>query len=63
MSNKQKKITVLLDAEDFKRFSDFCHVNGFKKSTLLARLLREFLENEDVTNEGHRSFRNNSRSD
>ena len=43
MSSKQKKITVLLDHEDFHEFDRFCRENGFKKSTLIARLLKDFM--------------------
>jgi hypothetical protein len=43
LSNKQKKVTVLLEEAEFEDFDRFCRENGFKKSTLLARLLREFL--------------------
>jgi hypothetical protein len=46
VSNKHKKITVLLDQAEFSKFDQFCYENGFKKSTLLVRLLREFLERE-----------------
>lgn len=46
VSNKQKKITVLLDQAEFDRFDRFCSERGFKKSTLLVRLIREFLARE-----------------
>lgn len=46
VSNKQKKITVLLDQAEFDRFDRFCNDRGFKKSTLLVRLIREFLASE-----------------
>ncbi len=46
MSPSSKKITVLLDESCFRRFDQFCHEKGFKKSTLLARLIREFMERE-----------------
>lgn len=46
MSANPKKITVLLDPHEFRRFDEFCRERGFKKSTLLARLIREFLESE-----------------
>ncbi len=44
---KQSKITVLLDADGFDRFERFCDLQGFKKSTLIARLIREHLDRED----------------
>ncbi len=43
---KQSKITVLLDADEFERFERYCDSQGFKKSTLIARLIREHLDGE-----------------
>jgi len=40
----KRKITVLLDQEEFDEFDKFCRHNAFKKSTLMVRLLKEFLE-------------------
>ncbi len=40
------KVTVLLTPDDFSRFDDYCRVMGFKKSTLIARLVREHLDAE-----------------
>lgn len=51
MSTKQKKITLLAPGE-FKQFDRFCRERGFKKSTLLVRLLREFLEREALERDG-----------
>jgi len=42
----RNKITVILDAEEFDRFESFCKQRGFKKSTLIARLIREHLDKE-----------------
>lgn len=40
------KISVLLsDAED-ERFTAYCQEKGFKKSTLLVRLIRDHLDRE-----------------
>lgn len=52
MPNKQKKITVLLEQKEFDEFDQFCQEHGFKKSTLLVRLLREFLEREAMAKDG-----------
>jgi len=41
------KITVLLDPAGFDRLSAYCDRQGFKKSTLIARLIREHLDSED----------------
>ncbi len=56
MSAKQKKITVLLEQEEFDEFDDFCRANGFKKSTLLVRLLKEFLKHEASTKEHEKTM-------
>lgn len=40
------KITVLLSEAEFLRFDTYCEERGFKKSTLIARLIREHLNNE-----------------
>lgn len=41
---KPSKITVLLDPSGFGRFEAYCESQGFKKSTLIARLIREHLD-------------------
>jgi hypothetical protein len=43
---KPIKITVLLDDPEFERFDSYCRERGFKKSTLIARLIRNFLDME-----------------
>lgn len=43
------RITVLLDEDVDARFTDFCQQQGFKKSTLAARLIREHLKRESGT--------------
>ena len=40
------KITVLLNEEEFARFDNYCRDRGFKKSTLIARLIRQFMDLE-----------------
>jgi hypothetical protein len=40
------KVTVLLDAAEFERFDAYCHERGYKKSTLIARLVRQYLDLE-----------------
>lgn len=49
-----RKITVLLTDDEFGRFQDYCDLQGFKKSTLIARMIRDLLETENV---GRRSSR------
>ena len=40
------KISVLLAPDEAERFEAYCRKRGFKKSTLIARLIREYLDNE-----------------
>lgn len=40
------KISVLLNEDEAERFEAYCHEQGFKKSTLIARLIREHLDQE-----------------
>ena len=40
------KITVLMDQEEFERFDNYCRERGYKKSTLIARLIRQYLDLE-----------------
>ena len=44
MNRKRVKISVLLDSKEFDRFDAFCQERGFKKSTLIARLIRDHLD-------------------
>ncbi len=45
-AEKPSKITVLLDVSEFARFDAYCNARGFKKSTLIARLIRDHLDKE-----------------
>jgi len=49
---RARQVTVLLAEEEYARFSAYCRRHGFKKSTLIARLIREYLEREEF---GHQS--------
>ena len=40
---RQNRITVLLDSDMYQLFDRYCKSSGFKKSTLIARLIREHL--------------------
>jgi len=46
VASKRKKVTVLLDPHEFQRFEAYCAKLGFKKSTLIARLIREHLDSQ-----------------
>lgn len=37
------RVQVLISPEEAKRFDRYCQERGFKKSTLIARLIREHL--------------------
>ncbi len=39
------RVTVILNEEDGQLFEAYCDKNGFKKSTLINRLIREHIEN------------------
>jgi hypothetical protein len=43
---KPTKITVLLTDDEFERFDAYCRERGYKKSTLIARLIRQYLDLE-----------------
>lgn len=43
---RTSKITVLLPHDEFSRFDAYCAERGFKKSTLIARLIRDHLDRE-----------------
>lgn len=38
------RVNVLLTPEDFDRLTDYCERTGHKKSTLIATLIRRFLD-------------------
>ncbi len=46
MTEKEKRVSVLLSEDEFDRFDAFCEEKGHKKSTLIARLIREHLDSE-----------------
>jgi hypothetical protein len=46
IQKQRKQITVLLDPREAERFERYCEERGFKKSTLIARLVREHLNSQ-----------------
>lgn len=44
---KTCKISVLVPEDEAERFESYCRENGFKKSTLIVRLIKEHL-NRDI---------------
>jgi hypothetical protein len=51
MENRSK-ISVVLSVEEFRRFDAYCAEKGFKKSTLIARLIREHMDREGFRVQG-----------
>ena len=45
-STKKQKVTVLLETQEWSRFDAFCRARGHKKSTLIARLVRDHLDSK-----------------
>jgi metal-responsive CopG/Arc/MetJ family transcriptional regulator len=45
--SESARVQVLLPPAEAERFTAYCRRQGFKKSTLIARLVREYLERED----------------
>lgn len=41
------RVQVLITEAEAERFEAYCKTKGFKKSTLIARLIREHLDRED----------------
>lgn len=52
-----KKVTVLLPDDQFERFDAYCEERGYKKSTLIARLLRDLLDVDPAGHDATRSRR------
>lgn len=46
------RVQVLLRATDAERFERFCLQRGYKKSTLIAHLIREHLNHEGFESPG-----------
>ena len=40
------RVQVLMSPEEAERFDSYCQERGFKKSTLIVRLIREHLDQE-----------------
>lgn len=57
MGKNTTKVTVLLDCAEFERFHRYCSLRGFKKSTLIARLIREHLNSESFETQGVLPFK------
>ena len=64
-SKKQRtrSVSVLLTEEEFDRFERFCTEQGHKKSTLIARLVREHLDSQHFGMQGNLGFSKPSAED
>ena len=47
--NDTARIQVLMPRDEADRFEAYCHERGFKKSTLIARLIRDHLAEQRFT--------------
>jgi hypothetical protein len=45
----RKKISVVLQVNLFQRFNTYCANQGYKKSPLIARLIREHMDEESIS--------------
>lgn len=50
MPEKKRKVSVLLSEMEFQQLDKLCKLNGYKKSTLIVRLLRSFLADNIAPN-------------
>lgn len=46
MTKEIARVHVLIPQRDAERFEAYCEAKGFKKSTLIVRLIREHLDRE-----------------
>ena len=58
MTARRVKVTVLLDADQFGQLDAYCRTKGFKKSTLIARLIRDHLTTERFAQQAELSLGN-----
>lgn len=50
----KRKVSVFLPTHLFQRFNAYCANQGYKKSPLIARLIRELLDGESMNENGKR---------
>jgi hypothetical protein len=49
---RRLKVSVLLTREELDRLEQYCVQRGYKKSTLIARLIRDHLDREQFRIQG-----------
>jgi len=57
----RSRITVLLEDEEYRRFDAYCSEKGFKKSTLIARLIKEHLDSQNFGMQQQLAFAQSSK--
>ncbi len=60
-TKKVNKVSVLLPPEEFERFSHYCEKHGYKKTSLIQRLIRTHLDSEDFHTQPSFAFDNVSK--
>lgn len=55
------RVHVLIPPEEAERFDAYCKAKGFKKSTLIVRLIREHLDHERFETQRDMFKRSNQR--
>ena len=53
---EKAKISVVLQPGEFDRFDAFCRAQGYKKSTLIVRLIRDYMDREGFATQTSLSF-------
>ena len=48
-AKRRHSVNVLLSESEFARFQEYCETRGYKKSTLIALLIREHLNEEQIS--------------
>lgn len=62
MNDKRiNKVSVLLPSEEFDRFTSYCEKYGFKKTSLIQRLIKTHLDTEGFDTQSTFAFENNQR--
>jgi hypothetical protein len=51
LGENMRKVSVLLSEDEFVLFEKYCDEQGHKKSTLVAKLIRDLLERERVVSQ------------
>jgi hypothetical protein len=57
MSLKSRKITVLIDQNNFENLEDYCNLNGHKKSTLIFKLICDFIDKQNKSRDSENELK------